>query len=238
MPDSAAALPPSAVPAAPLRVFLAEDHAITLWGLQRLIESHPAAMVVVGTAGSRDSLLQHAALAHADVVVMDLDLAGADGVELLPEVLQLSAARVLVLTASEDTQRLCRAIERGAKGVLHKSEAPQQIVRAIEQVSRGAAWLNPQLMGEVLGRLTGVPARSPAPPDAQQARIASLTARERDIVRALSLSPGDKLMAVASHLGMGENTLRNHLTTVYSKLGVRGRLELHVFASEHGLSGK
>ena len=220
----------------PIRVFLAEDHAITLWGLQRLIESQPDAMTVVGTAGTRETFLHHAALAQAEVLLMDLDLAGVDGLDLLPDVQRLCTARVLVLTASEDTQRLCRAVELGAKGVLHKSEPPQTIMSAIQQVHLGSAWLNPRLLGEVLGRLTGVQARSAPALDASHARIASLTARERDIVVALSKSPSDKLITLASQLGMSENTLRNHLTAVYGKLAVRGRLELHVFAAENGLS--
>lgn len=223
--------------AAPIRVFLAEDHAITLWGLQRLIEGRPAQFSVVGTADSRPALLAHPALAQAQVLVMDLDLAGLDSLETLPEVLRRSAAQVLVLTASDDTQRHCRAIELGARGVMHKTEAPQQILAAIEQVHGGAAWLNPRLMGQVLGRMTASPVRSPAPADPVQDRIASLTPRERDIVRALSRQPGEKLMSVAAQLGLSENTLRNHLTAVYGKLDVRGRLELHVFATEHHLTG-
>jgi two-component system, NarL family, nitrate/nitrite response regulator NarL len=224
--------------AAAIPVFLAEDHAITLWGLQRLIESRPQAMFVVGTASSKDALLTHSALPHAQVLLMDLDLAGADGLDLLPLVQRISPARVLVLTASEDTQRLCRAVELGAKGVLHKSEPPQHILSAIEQVSGGAAWLAPQLMGQVLGRLTGAQGRTGGSPaaDAQLARVASLTARERHIVGVLGQSPGEKLLGVAARLGMSENTLRNHLTTIYSKLAVRGRLELQVFAAEHGFT--
>ena len=220
----------------PIQVFLAEDHAITLWGLQRLIESQPGAMDVVGTAGTLEAVLGHPALTKADVLLMDLDLAGADGLDLLPKVQRVCQARVLVLTASDDTQRLCRAIELGAKGVLHKSEAPQHIITAIEQVYQGGAWLNPHLMSEVLGRLTSVQARPAPTANSDQARLASLTARENDIVKALSQNPSDKLMTVANQLGMSENTLRNHLTTVYGKLGVRGRLELHVFAAENGLT--
>ncbi|MCB2057404.1 MAG: response regulator transcription factor, partial [Novosphingobium sp.] len=125
-------------------------------------------------------------------------------------------------------------IELGVKGVMHKSEAPQKILQAIEQIHCGAAWLDPQLMGQVLSRLTG-PQRAPHQ-DAAQASIATLTPREREIVHALSRSPGDKLLKVAASLRMSESTLRNHLTTIYGKLGVRGRLELHVFASEHGLT--
>lgn len=228
----APSLPPQAI-----KVFLAEDHAITLWGLQRLIESLPGVMVVVGTASTRDTVLGHPALLQADVLLMDLDLAGADGLELLPEVQRLCTARVLVLTASEETPRLCRAIELGARGVLHKSEAPQQILSAIEQVHLGGVWLNPRLTGEVLGRLGAAPSRATPQQEAGRAGIASLTARERDIVATLSASPSDKLLTLAGQLGMSENTLRNHLTAVYAKLGVRGRLELHVFATENGLSG-
>ncbi len=235
-PELTATQPLLAAAKSPIKVFLAEDHAITLWGLQRLIESQPTVMAVVGSASTREAVLGHAALAQAEVLLMDLDLAGADGLDLLPEVQRRCTARVLVLTASEDTQRLCRAIELGAKGVLHKSEPPQRILTAIEQVSRGGAWLNPQLMGQVLGRLTSSPTRNTPTADSNQARLASLTAREHDILVALSQNPSDKLMVVASQLGMSENTLRNHLTTVYSKLGVRGRLELHVFAAESGLA--
>jgi two-component system, NarL family, nitrate/nitrite response regulator NarL len=226
LPDRAAAVPP-------IRVFLAEDHAITLWGLHSLVDSLPDRMTVVGSAATRDALLGHAALAQADVLLMDLDLAGADGLDLLPVLRPRCCAQVLVLTASEDTRRLCRAVELGARGVLHKSEPAQQILAAIEQVHRGAAWLSPHLMGEVLARVTGATGRTESAVDGPKARLASLTARERDIVRTLSRSPGEKLLSLAHRLGMSENTLRNHLTAVYGKLGVRGRLELHVFVAEH-----
>ena len=237
-PIAHAPTPDAGSSATPIRVFLAEDHAITLWGLQRLIESQTQQMTVVGTAQTRDALLAHPALPQAQVLVIDLDLGDRDGLDALPDVQRISKAQVLVLTASEDTQRHYRAVELGARGVLHKSEAPQQIISAIQQVHAGAAWLNPQLMGKLLGRLTNQPTRSTPTQDPLQARIASLTARERDIVRALSQNASEKLISVASQLGMSENTLRNHLTTVYSKLGVRGRLELHVFATEHGLTAQ
>lgn len=69
-----------------------------------------------------------------------------------------------------------------------------------------------------------------------QRRIATLTPRERQIVSLMTRSVGLKQLAVADELGMSEHTLRNHLTTIYSKLKVRGRLELHVFATDHGLT--
>lgn len=224
------------LPSQPIRVFLVEDHAITAWGLQRLIESGPCAMTVVGTADTRAGLVNHPQLPHADVLVLDLDLGDEDGLEALPEVQRRSAAQVLVLTASDDNERHCRAVERGARGVLHKSEAPQKILQAIEHVRSGAVWLSPQLVGQALGRLTSQQQGAQSSKKSDAARIASLTAREREIVGMISQRPGEKLLRMASDLGMSENTLRNHLTNIYSKLGVRGRLELHVFASEHGLA--
>jgi two-component system, NarL family, nitrate/nitrite response regulator NarL len=232
------ALQPSgtAVPRPPIRVFLVEDHAITVWGLQRLIESGPCAMTVIGTADSRTSLVNHPDLPKAEVLVLDLDLGQEDGLDALPEVQLLSQAHVLVLTASDDTDRHCRAVELGARGVLHKSEAPQKILEAIERVRSGAVWLSPQLVGQALGRLTSQLHGEQPQKKTHRARIDSLTAREHEIVTTISRRPGEKLLRIASDLGMSENTLRNHLTNIYSKLDVRGRLELHVFATEHGLA--
>jgi DNA-binding NarL/FixJ family response regulator len=220
----------------PIQVFLVEDHAITVWGLQRLIESGACPMTVVGTAASRASLVAHPGLPSAEVLVLDLDLGEEDGLDTLPDVQRLSSAQVLVLTASDDIERQCRAVERGARGVLHKSEAPQKILQAIEQVRSGSVWLSPQLVGQALGRLTSLQASEQGQKKTSQARIDSLTAREREIVKMISQRPGEKLLGIANDLGLSENTLRNHLTTIYSKLAVRGRLELHVFVSEHGLA--
>jgi len=236
-PPSSDAKEPSAsthAGAQPIRVLLADDHRITLWGLQQLVDSAQPSMRVIGTATTRAELLAHPALGEADVVVLDLDLQGSSGADALAELAQRSPARVLVLTAEEDLAVHRDAVVRGARGVVHKSAAADIVLRAIEKVAAGEIWLDGKLMGEVLGHFTGRPAAARAEdPDAR--RIASLTPREREIVSLMVRSAGDKLLAVADALGMSEHTLRNHLTTIYSKLGVRGRLELHVFATEHGL---
>lgn len=233
LPQPASPAPGGATTPRPaIRVFLVEDHAITVWGLQRLIDSGPVPMTVLGTADSITGLVSHPRLPETDVLVLDLDLGDDDGLDALPEVRRLSTAQVLVLTASDDTERHCRAVERGARGVLHKSEAPQKILDAIQQLHAGGVWLSPQLVGQALGRLTSPQHAGPAAGKTEQSRLASLTAREREIVDEISRRPGDKLLHIATDLNMSENTLRNHLTAVYSKLGVRGRLELHVLATE------
>ena len=232
----AAAVQPSATAAHAIRVFVAEDHQITLWGLRRLIDSSRPHMEVVGTASSRAELLNHDAAAEADVILLDLDLAGEDSADALADLRLRCPGRVLVLTGADDIGRHRSAVMKGARGVVHKSESADVILRAIEKVNDGEVWLNRMLLGDVLGMLTdhrAAPVQRQADPHVE--RVSSLTPREREIVTTMVRRAGAKQLAVADELHMSEHTLRNHLTTIYSKLGVHGRLELHVYATEHGL---
>lgn len=219
-----------------IRVFVAEDHAITLWGLRGLIDASPSRMEVVGCARSRAELMNDPAAVEADVILLDLDLGGEDMGSSLSALRQRCSGRILVLTASDDVDAHRSAVVQGARGVVHKSQPAETILRAIEKVHGGEAWLHRALLGEVLGLLTdSSPTRARRNADPATQRIASLTPREREIVVTLLHSSGAKQIAVAESLGISEHTLRNHLTTIYSKLAVRGRLELHVFAAAQGL---
>lgn len=219
-----------------IRVFVAEDHAITLWGLSRLIEAAAPRLRLVGTARSRHELLNHDAAAQADVILLDLDLGGEDSASALAVLRQRCPGRVLVLTGSSDVDHHHAAVLQGARGVVHKGEPAETILRAIEKVHQGEVWLNRTLMGRVLGQLTeSEPAAALRPADPEAKRIGSLTPRERQIIAAVFANAGAKHFAVAQAQGISEHTLRNHLTTIYSKLGVRGRLELHLYAATHGL---
>ena len=227
--------PPAAFdPPRRIRVFIAEDHRITLWGLTRLIESSKS-MAVVGTASSRAELLSDEAAADADVLLLDLDLAGENTADSLGSLRERCAGRVLVLTGTDDVEEHRGVVIKGAHGVVHKSEPAEMILRAIEKVSEGQIWMNRSLLGEVFDRLTDTGRKDTASNDPGSERIASLTPRERQIVETMVIHAGAKQIAVAEKLVMSEHTLRNHLTTIYSKLQVRGRLELHVFASARGL---
>ena len=228
---------PQFAPSRPaIRVFVADDHDITLWGLHRLIDGASPRMTVVGTASSRDELMNHGAAATADVLLLDLDMGGEDVGAALASLRQRCPGHVLVLTGTDDIAQHRAAVMKGARGVVHKSEPAQTILNAIEKVNNGEVWLHRSLLGEVLGLLTrGNPVATPRTVDPLTMRIASLTARERDVVVTMVECTGAKQLVIADKLGMSEHTLRNHLTTIYSKLGVRGRLELHLFATTHGL---
>jgi len=221
-----------------ITVFIAEDHDITLWGLLRLIDAANPPMKVVGTASSRDELVNHAAVATADVLLLDLDLRGQDTSVVLADLCQRCKGRVLVLTGTDDLDQHRAAVVKGARGVVHKTEPAQSILKAIEKVHAGEVWLSRRLLDDVLGLLTDVRNAEPVSlrvdPAAQ--RMASLTVREREVAVTMVRCAGAKQLAVAAELGMSEHTLRNHLTAIYGKLLVRGRLEMHVFMTTHGLA--
>jgi len=220
----------------PIRVFVAEDHMITLWGLKRLIDAAGSRMEVVGSASTHAELMTDEVACSADVILLDLDLGGHDTGASLCQLRQRCRGRFLVLTGADDIALHREAVMKGARGVVHKSEPAETILRAIEKVDAGEIWVHRALLGEVMGLLTdGSPAAAKPPADPEAERIASLTPREREIVATMVRNCAAKQFAVASDLGMSEHTLRNHLTTIYSKLGVRGRLELHLYASARGL---
>lgn len=221
----------------PIRVLLADDHAVTLWGLRRLVESTSPRMTVSGTAATSHELLNHPALRHTDVVVLDLSLHDASGLDCLPRLVAEIGVKVVVLTGETDARRHRDAVMRGARGIVVKSQPIDAVLSAIERVHAGEVCLDGALMSMLLGAVPGVaPASRSAAEDPQARRIHSLTPKERQVVEAVVRHRGAKGIAVADALGMSEHTLRNHLTVIYSKLGVHGKLDLYVYAVEHGLA--
>jgi len=219
----------------PIRVMIVDDHKAILWGLERLVESAQPRMRVAGTANSCADMLANVGAANPDVILLDLDLNGQNSGDALPDLQRLSHGQVLILTGGRDPDIQQAAIMKGARGVIGKDECAEVLLHAIERVHAGEVWINRMMMGRVLGAMSsGSGKDAGADPDA--ARIASLTQRERDIVRAMVENRGDKSHMIAEALHISEHTLRNHLTVIYDKLGARNRLDLFAYAVEHGLS--
>lgn len=214
-----------------IRVFLVDDHRATLWGLERLIDAECARMSLVGSATSIAEMLESQACRDADVIVMDLDLGGEDSTKALADLTRTRHARVLILTGARDMDAHRRAVMAGARGVVRKEEPVDVLVKAIEKVHEGDVWVNRALIGDIMDMLTG--SKPAANPD--DAKITSLTPKEQEVIAAVVRHRGAKSLVIAEDLGISEHTLRNHLTVIYHKLEVHGRLELYVYAKEHGL---
>lgn len=218
----------------PIKVLLVDDHRSVLWGLEKLIESERPRMAVVGKATSTTETLALLATSAPDVVLLDLDLNGESGLRLLPAILSQTKARVLVLTGSRDTLQHDDAVLAGARGVVEKGQAAETLLKAIEKVHQGEIWLDRNATGRIFMELAQ--RNTGRRPDPEQEKIATLSRKERKVVAAIAQNPGASGKVVAEQLFISEHTLRNHLTSVYAKLGLVNRLELYAFARKHGFA--
>ncbi len=216
----------------PIRVVIVDDHVVVRTGLRMLIESRPG-LIVVGEASNGAEALAVVAHTQPDIIVLDLDLGGENGLDCFPELRNAaSTARVLVLTGVRDPELHRRAVRLGSMGLVRKEEAAEVLLQAIEKVHAGEVWLEPAMIASVLGEMTGTRASQPLDPEA--AKIASLTEREREVVTLMSQGLRNK--QIAERLGISETTVRHHLTSIFAKLGVTDRLELVIYTYRHGLA--
>ncbi|HZS67228.1 MAG TPA: response regulator transcription factor [Burkholderiales bacterium] len=217
----------------PIRVMLVDDHRSVLWGLEKIIEADGPHMEVVGKATSCTAAVELAERTSPDVVVLDLDLGGQNACEIIPRLVNGGGTRVLVWTGMRDSRAREQSILRGASGLVQKEEPAETLLRAIDKVHRGELWLDRLTTGRIFIELSS--RKHGLGPDAEDRRIAALTARERDIIGQLVADPGADNRRLAARLHIGEHTLRNHLSRIYDKLGVPNRLELYVFAQRHSI---
>ena len=213
---------------------LVDDHQTMLWGLSKLIENEKPRMAVVGTATTCEEALAKIGLLRPDVILLDIDLDGTSSLEFLPALVSNSTSNVLIFTGVRDQVMLDLAIFRGARGVLRKDACAEQVMKAIEKTAAGEIWLDRQTLGRVFSEfavLKAAPQRDPA-----VEKQASLTARERKVIYTVVEGSGALNATLAERLFISEHTLRNHLTSIYHKLGVSNRLELYVYAIKHQLT--
>ena len=215
-----------------IRILLVDDHKTMLWGLERLIQAEGDAFQLVGSASDGIEAKALCAEFKPDIVLLDLDLKGSSSIDFLPALLQNGTSKVVILSANRDQATLAAAVKAGARGVVSKEAPTDDVLAAVRKVHGGELWLDQSLMQALLGQLV-----APAPkadPEAQ--RIASLTAREREVIGMIVQGKGALNKDLAERAFISERTLRNHLTTIYQKLDVANRLELYVYATKHGLS--
>lgn len=214
----------------PIRVLLVEDHQLLLWGLCKLINEHRPVMEVVGVASNQADALQRLPHAAPDLVLMKFQLASMSPDGMLPGEL-IASCRTLLLVDDASDDNLGRSLRCGAQGVLTRKSSAEEVVKAIDKTHGGELWFGRETANLAMAMLR-------SPPQQQTARrdttLDQLTPRERKVLDAVIDSRSQPNKCVAKQLFISESTLRNHLSSIYQKLGVNNRLDLYMLAQTRG----
>ncbi len=214
----------------PIAVFVVDDHPVVREGLRMLVTSERDLMLS-GSAPSVSAALPSLAASPPDVLLLDLDLGTEDGLALLPRIVGAAPrTRVLVLTGLRERERHQEALLGGACGLVGKDAAPELLIKAIRKVHDGELWFDRPLLDATLQQVLS----QKAPPANEPDRTAPLTDRERRIVALVGR--GLRNADIGEELGIAPKTVRKCLSAIYEKLGVADRVELLVYAYEHGLA--
>jgi DNA-binding NarL/FixJ family response regulator len=210
----------------PIRLLLADDHPIVLDGLEQLFRLEQD-FEVVARCRDGEETLRALRVHHPDVLILDIRMPRADGLDVLRAIEGSGLlTRVVLLTAALAEEQLVEALRLGVGGIVLKEMAPQLLVDAVRTVHAGRRWLDQGSMDRALGRLLHKE-------EAQREAAETLTPRELEIVR--MVAGGLRNRAIAEKLCISEGTVKIHLHNIYQKISVDGRLELAVYAQRKGL---
>lgn len=210
----------------PIRVLIADDHTLFRDGLRALLGSIPDTEVVGEASTGQEAIAQATALSP-DIVLMDIQMPGMNGIEATQHILQKNPATgIVVLTMFEDDDSVFAAMRSGARGYILKGADQAEMLRAIRAVASGEALFGPAIADRLLAFFAAKPSTSPLPfPD--------LTNREREILDLLAA--GHVNADIADSLFLSPKTVRNHVSRIFSKLQVADRAQAVVRAREAGL---
>jgi DNA-binding NarL/FixJ family response regulator len=211
-----------------LRILIADDHPLFRDGLRTLLQSG-SDTEVVGEAATGDETIARAATLQPDVILMDINMPGVNGIEATRRILHTSPhISILVVTMYEDDDSVFAAMRAGARGYLLKGADQDETLRAITAVSHGEAIFSPTIAKRLIRYFTPTKV-SATPPQA----FPELTEREREIL--MLLAQGHNNAEIAQRLVLSPKTVRNHLSNVFSKLQVADRAQAIIRAREAGL---
>ncbi|MFI2453491.1 response regulator [Streptomyces sp. NPDC019539] len=215
----------------PIRVVIADDEPLIRAGIRMILTSDQEIEVVAEGANGREAV-ELARSHRADVVLLDIQMPVMDGLTALPELRRAApAARVIVLTTFGERDNVLRALEHGGAGFLLKDTAPAELIRAVRAAAAGDAYLSPAATRHVVEQLASVRAVTR---DAEaRSRVATLSARERDVLALLGegLSNAD----TGRRLHMSEATVKTYVSRILAKLGCENRVQAALLARDAGL---
>jgi two-component system, NarL family, response regulator DevR len=209
------------------RLVIVDDHEVVRLGLKSLLQRYPQ-YEVVGEAGTAKEAIELAARIKPDIVLMDIRLPGASGIEACEEITKANPnVRVIILTSYAEDEMLFSAIRAGASGYVLKQIGGEDLIKAIESVGKGEALLDPAVTQRVFQEVRR------AVKEEEASAFANLSQQEKHVL--MSVSEGRTNREIAKTLYLGEGTVRNYVSSILCKLGVSNRAEAAAYAVEHNL---
>ncbi len=210
----------------PLRIMIADDHPVFRFGLRALLQAEDG-LKVIGEATTGEEAIALATTLRPDVVLMDINMPGVNGIEATRRILDVvPESGVLIITMFEDDASVFAAMRAGARGYLLKGAAGDETIRAIRAVSEGEAIFSPAVARRVIQYFQ-------APPISKPQAFPELTDREHEVLQLIA--QGLTNAAIAERLTVSPKTARNHVSNIFSKLQVAGRAEAIIRARDAGL---
>jgi DNA-binding NarL/FixJ family response regulator len=209
----------------PIRVLIADDHAMFRSGLRAVMQAHPDTEPVADVGDGRSAVAEVARL-RPDVAILDVRMPKLDGLAATEAIVAAGGTRVLVLTTYDSEANLARALQAGASGFLLKTLPPEELIAAVRIAARGDAVIDPSMTRRLAARFAGTLTDAAEPPE-----VATLTAREKQVLLLLADARSNSEIAAALHVG--EETVKTHVSRVLAKLGVRDRIHAVVYAHQH-----
>jgi DNA-binding NarL/FixJ family response regulator len=210
----------------PVRVLVVDDQRLIRDGIASLLGLQPG-VVVVGTAANGRDAVEQAVTLHPDVVLMDVRMPEVDGITALETIRRRApGCRVVMLTTFDDEEYVVPAMRAGAAGYLLKDLPARELAGAVRMAHAGLAQLDPAAAARLAAALT--PSDGKEPTGGQP-----LTAREIDVLRLIARGATNR--EIATHLHLGEGTVKNHISRILTRLGLRDRTQAAIYAREHGV---
>jgi two-component system, NarL family, response regulator YdfI len=209
----------------PIRILVADDHLIIRQGLRLIFETQDG-FELVGEAADGAEALNLCAELNPDVVLMDLRMAGMDGLTAIEHLrVEQPGIAVVILTTFNEDDLMMRGLRAGAKGYLLKDTDRETLFNTIRAASRGETLLKPEIVARVLSKAGEISASTHAQTD--------LTGRELEVLQAVAR--GERSKEIAVRLGISERTVKAHLASIYNRLGVDNRAAAIAVAAQKGL---
>jgi two-component system NarL family response regulator len=211
------------------KVILVDDHIMFREGLANILKSQ-ADFQVIGQAGTAQEAVELVRKLSPDLVLMDFGLPDASGIEATQNIMAEKPNTIIIfLTVYDTDQILFAAIRSGAKGYLLKSQSSAQLLESLRAIEKGEVAISLAMVKDILDEFT----RQGTPSDASHSKLSKLTLREFEILK--ELTSGSSNLEIAQHLSISENTVKNQIHGILTKLNVKNRHEAIWFARQHGI---